>query len=321
MNWSCFEIDTRGHLSAVDCASVVGQWRDGAGPFWIDVESPDRAERGRVLLDLGLSQELVDELMESGHAPRVLPLDEALCFEFPTRITGDPPELKSTLLVCIDQLVVTLRDLPSKASVEHNSDLLGRIALEGRSTSELVCALLVASSIDLRRRCSERRERAVALSLRMDADPEAVELMEILELKREIVDLDGVTEERAVILEMVGSIKHPAFDLTQAVDEFGVAVGNTTATARRLDRLDRRADALQARYDANQHEKTNRRLSRLTIISAIFLPLTLIAGIYGMNFARMPELQHPLGYPLTLGGMVLVAVGMVWWFRSRGWIE
>jgi magnesium transporter len=321
VNWSCFEIGESGHLSSVDGASVVKRWRDGEGPFWIDVESPDREDRGRVLSDLGISQGLVDELLESGHAPRVLPLDEALCFEFPTQISGDPPELKSILLVCIERLIVTFHEMPSRVPAESRAEVVSRIAFEGGSTSELLCALLVASSIDLRRRCADLREAAVSLSRRMEADPAAVELVEVLDLKREIVDLDGATEERAVILEMVGSLKHPVFDLTQAVGQFRVAVGNTAATARRLDRLDRRAGDLQARYDAYLLEKTNRRLSRLTIISAIFLPLTLLAGIYGMNFDTMPELHHPLGYPLALGGMVLVAVGMFWWFRSRGWME
>ena len=150
MNWTCFEVDDSGHLSAVECASVVGRWREGDGPFWIDVESPDRDERARVLSDLGLSERLVEELLEAGNAPRVLPLKEALCFEFPTQISGVPPDLKSTLLVCLDRLVVTLHALPSLASAESNSKLLSGIHLEERSTSELVCALLVASSIDLR---------------------------------------------------------------------------------------------------------------------------------------------------------------------------
>ncbi len=321
MNWTCFEVDDSGHLSAVECASVVGRWREGDGPFWIDVESPDRDERARVLSDLGLGQDSVDELMEGGHAPRVLPIDEALCFEFPTQISGDPPELKSALFVCFDRLVVTLHALPSRVSAESDAKLPNSIHLEERSTSDLVCALLIASSIDLRRRCAELREAVVVLSRLMDVDPRAVDLEQILDLKRQVVDLDGVTEERAVILEMVGSTKHPAVDLAQAVEQSRVAVGNTAATARRLDRLDRRAGDLQARYDSFLQEKTNRRLSRLTIISAIFLPLTLIAGIYGMNFERMPELRYPLGYPLALGGMGLVAAGMFLWFRSKGWME
>ncbi len=67
-------------------------------------------------------------------------------------------------------------------------------------------------------------------------------------------------------------------------------------------------------------EKTNRIVTKLTIISAIFLPLTLIAGIYGMNFKYMPELNHPLAYPLTLLTMALIAIGELIYFKKKKWI-
>jgi len=58
----------------------------------------------------------------------------------------------------------------------------------------------------------------------------------------------------------------------------------------------------------------------LTLIATIFIPLTFIAGIYGMNFEFMPELKWRLGYPLALGLMALVAVGMLVYFRRRKWL-
>ena len=64
-------------------------------------------------------------------------------------------------------------------------------------------------------------------------------------------------------------------------------------------------------------ELANRRLGTLTVLSAIFMPLTLIAGIYGMNFEAMPELRWRYGYPAALGAMALVAAGLGWYFRTR----
>ena len=55
----------------------------------------------------------------------------------------------------------------------------------------------------------------------------------------------------------------------------------------------------------------------LTIFSAFFLPLTFIAGIYGMNFENMPELQWPLGYFMTLGVMVVIALVIYFWFKRK----
>jgi magnesium transporter len=66
--------------------------------------------------------------------------------------------------------------------------------------------------------------------------------------------------------------------------------------------------------------KTNDVMKFLTIFSAIMLPLTLIAGIYGMNFDNMPELKSPYGYFFTLAVMFVVALGLLIYFWRKGWI-
>ena len=58
----------------------------------------------------------------------------------------------------------------------------------------------------------------------------------------------------------------------------------------------------------------------LTIISTIFIPLTFIAGLYGMNFDYMPELRWRWGYPTTLAVMLLIGVSLLYFFRRRGWL-
>lgn len=58
----------------------------------------------------------------------------------------------------------------------------------------------------------------------------------------------------------------------------------------------------------------------LTIIATIFIPITFIAGIYGMNFERMPELSWPWAYPAVWGVMIAVTVGMLVYFKRRNWL-
>ena len=74
-------------------------------------------------------------------------------------------------------------------------------------------------------------------------------------------------------------------------------------------------------YTANVSNRMNSVMKILTIISTTFIPLTFIAGIYGMNFVHMPELSSPYGYPITLGAMGLTAVGMIFFFRHKGWFR
>jgi magnesium transporter len=73
-------------------------------------------------------------------------------------------------------------------------------------------------------------------------------------------------------------------------------------------------------------QRMNEVMKVLTIIATIFIPLSWVAGVYGMNFDReaspwnMPELHSALGYPMVLGFMALVAGGMLYYFRRKGWL-
>jgi magnesium transporter len=66
-------------------------------------------------------------------------------------------------------------------------------------------------------------------------------------------------------------------------------------------------------------QQTNKVMKVLAMISTIFIPLTFIAGIYGMNFDFMPELRHPLAYFFVLGGMGIIAITMIIFFKIRRW--
>ena len=72
--------------------------------------------------------------------------------------------------------------------------------------------------------------------------------------------------------------------------------------------------------------KMNEIMKLLTVVSSIFIPLTFIAGVYGMNFNteksphNMPELSWYWGYPLCLGAMALIAISLIYFFWRRGWL-
>ncbi|OPL19816.1 MAG: magnesium transporter [Candidatus Aegiribacteria sp. MLS_C] len=73
-------------------------------------------------------------------------------------------------------------------------------------------------------------------------------------------------------------------------------------------------------YLSSVSNRMNEVMKVLTIIATIFIPLTFIAGVYGMNFRYMPELKWEFGYFATLGVMVLVAVIMILFFRRKKWL-
>ncbi|EHQ89191.1 magnesium/cobalt transporter CorA [Desulfosporosinus youngiae] len=74
-------------------------------------------------------------------------------------------------------------------------------------------------------------------------------------------------------------------------------------------------------YLSVNSNRMNKHMMVLTVITTIFIPLTFIAGIYGMNFDFMPELKWKYGYFLVLGMMALIAFSMFFWFKRKGWFE
>jgi magnesium transporter len=66
--------------------------------------------------------------------------------------------------------------------------------------------------------------------------------------------------------------------------------------------------------------RTNEVMRILTLMSVVFMPLTFIVGIYGMNF-EAPEFRWRLGYPLVWVLLITVFVGIVRWFHRRGWLR
>ncbi|MFC0214460.1 magnesium/cobalt transporter CorA [Paenibacillus chartarius] len=74
-------------------------------------------------------------------------------------------------------------------------------------------------------------------------------------------------------------------------------------------------------YISLNSNRMNTIMKTLTVITTIFMPLTFIAGIYGMNFTYMPELEWHWGYFAVLGVMFVVGFGMFGWFHRKGWFD
>lgn len=73
-------------------------------------------------------------------------------------------------------------------------------------------------------------------------------------------------------------------------------------------------------YLSVQGNKLNEIMKVLTIISTIFIPLSFLVGLYGMNFVNIPELNFKYGYYILIGVMLIITSSMLFWFRKKGWL-
>jgi magnesium transporter len=87
-----------------------------------------------------------------------------------------------------------------------------------------------------------------------------------------------------------------------------------------IENMHQRVVSLRETYNSSLSANLNETIRTLTVIATIVLPLTLITGIYGMNFEFMPELTSPFGYFYALGLIAAVGGGMIYYFRRKRWI-
>ena len=78
---------------------------------------------------------------------------------------------------------------------------------------------------------------------------------------------------------------------------------------------------MRSLIDMHAQERTNRRLGRLTVLSMIFMPVTFLAGIWGMNFKSMPLLSFDNGYIYALIIMLMISGGMYLYYHKKGWFD
>ena len=162
-------------------------------------------------------------------------------------------------------------------------------------------------------------ERIEFLEEELVSRPTPVTLGEMHRLKREMIFL-----RKAVwpLREVIGSLERGESSLIQESTVIYLR-DIYDHTIQVIDNIETYRDMLSGMLDIYLSSISNRMneiMKVLTIIATIFIPLTFIVGLYGMNFKNMPELEWRWGYPLVLFLMLAVAVFMLFYFRRKKWI-
>ena len=150
-------------------------------------------------------------------------------------------------------------------------------------------------------------------------NPTPAVLQTIHHLKRELIFLRKSVWPLREVISRLERWESPLID--KSIDIYLRDVYDHTIQV--IDSLETFRDTLSGMLDIYLSSVSNRMnevMKVLTIIATIFIPLTLIAGIYGMNFRYMPELESPWGYPMVYVVMLAVCAVMLVYFRRKKWL-
>jgi magnesium transporter len=164
-------------------------------------------------------------------------------------------------------------------------------------------------------RCSDQLEE---IEDELLARPTAATLARIHAIRRDLLLVRHAAWPMRELLAQLQRDRHECLSETaqtylRDVHDHCVRIIDVVETYREV------ASGLADMYVSVVSNRTNETMKVLTVIGTIFIPLTFLAGVYGMNMP-IPENQSPLAYPVFWVACVAVAVGMLLWFRRRGWL-
>jgi magnesium transporter len=158
------------------------------------------------------------------------------------------------------------------------------------------------------------------LALKLDNDSSSVEVKDILRAKTRLAHFSHVLEEQLITLGFTPNVRWRGRSDRVRV-EFGSLRESLRTLEASMENTRNRLDTIHHQYELVLQEASNKRLNVLTIVQAIFVPLTFLAGIFGMNFTYMPGLEWRYGYFASLALMVAITTYSVRYFIRHGWFE
>jgi magnesium transporter len=293
--------------------------RTEISPKWIDFEV-DQKSGTPLLFAEGIPQALIDSALLPGALPK---------FETDG---GTSLWLLRAFDAEADRRAQSARDLTRKLAIFIRGDHIvtahrfpaPHFRTEGLSDSERILAFLlermIASYTDAIAQ-SEDVFDAMEASVFGAAGAKTFRLKDAYFLRRRLTVIRKMlflaieTVDAAAALPVC-----PKLTLKSLRRRMGAAISNTDSLLERVNHLLQLHIAFLSQKTNESSQRTNEVMRVLTVFSAFFLPLSFIAGIYGMNFQYMPELTHRSGYPATLALMAGVAIAIGLWFRKKGMI-
>ena len=320
MRVSCFELKQIGVLQPVEAGEALGRWRADDGAFWVDIGSYQAADLEKWLDAFDLCPFLTERCLDIGNSTQMIPLPEYAFLEITVFSDDELSSLTNVGMICLKNFLITLHPEPIH-NIEKIHRSIDELKLKDISTSGLLNVLLLIQANGAATAARAVQASLIAIDERMDKDPGSVSLDEILAAKEAVSRVIAVSEEQEECFEVLAGAETEALDFSNLGGSMKLLISTAGSINRHADRLEKRVVDIRLRYNMYQQDKTNHRLAVLTVISAVFLPLTLMAGIWGMNFTLMPLVQLSFGYALALGLMVLIAGVLTWLFHTRGWFD
>lgn len=319
LNYNRTALDEAEHSDIAQALDLISD----SGTTWLDIECIDQLESLLTVKErLGIHSLVLEDILSTSQRQKIEKYEGYIfCIinNYSYLTEGESPRMERLNLILGPGYVITFRD--------SNSDILEPLKERLRNSAGLVrskgAEYLFYCLLDLLVDryflvIDELNRKVTGLEAAVNDGRQKDTLERIYSLKNEILAIHrAVLPLRQMVLKVI------SFD-AELMDEvsriyLNDLLDHITIIAEDIQILREVVDNIFNIYQSILSFRMNDVMKILTIIGTIFIPITFIAGIYGMNFEFMPELKLKFGYPLAMGSMGLVAVIMLIFFKRKRW--
>lgn len=314
------DLEEQEHPDAVE----VLAFKDTPETTWIDVVG---VHNERVIQTLGehfgIHPLLLEDIVSTGQRPKVEEYDDYLFIVLRMMYhdeASDALRSEQVSLVVGERYVLCFQEVPGDVFEPVRQRLrAGRGRIRASGASYLAYALVDVvvdhyfTVLDLFGIRAEEMEDAILINPepRLQGDLNALR-RDLVHLRRAVWPVRDMVSglersESPLVDEMVRPFLRDTYDHVVQVIEIAESLREMLSSLHDL-------------YMSNLSHRMNEVMKVLTIIGTIFIPLTFIAGIYGMNFDHMPELHWRYGYPIMMSLMLAIGLALVAYFRRKDWL-
>lgn len=287
---------------------------------WVDVQSPNEAEKKEVEKVFNIEFQTTQEAEEIESSSRYYEDKDGIEANS-TFLTFEKDSFNEHIISFLlkNGILYTKRTEDQKTFAETVRALKNTREGSIKDGSEIL-TILVESRIDVDADYIEHINRQINLVSRTilkEKDHQNTTLITITELQENAIMLRGSISDKQ---RLVSSLLKSMFISDEKKERLMIVVRDINSLIQHINFSFERLEYLQNTFLGLVNVEQNQIIKIFTVAAVIFMPPTLIASIYGMNFQFMPELGWKLGYPFSIGMMLLSSLVTVWYFKRKKWL-
>lgn len=292
------------------------------GIKWINLDGIEDMEVIESLgMQFGVHFLTLEDIMDDEQRPKIDDYDKYLFIVMKMMyLEEDKIIMEQISFLLFKDLLITIQQVPGDVFDPIRKNIMNNKGRIRKMGADYLAYTLIDTMVDNYFYVLETvEEETAALERQALSHPSEHILVDITDLKADVMTLKKISSP---VRELLGYINKNESDLIEPANlpYFKDVTDNIIRIMETSKNLGDSVSGILDIYMSSMSHNMNKIMKVLTIISTIFIPLTFIAGVYGMNFQNMPEIRSRYGYFIILGVMFAIGLGLIMFFRRKKWI-